>query len=146
MMDIKVISPANYDAKHYDAVCRLLRQLTTRDVVLTQDAYRQLIASSCSRILLLQHGEEVAGMLTIGTYLSPTGSKAWIEDVVVDENYRGSGLGRTLVAHAIEHCKADGIDTVYLTSNPKRVVANGLYQSMGFVRKETNMYKLELKE
>lgn len=146
MMDIKVIFPTGYEAKHYEAVCRLLRQLTTRDVVLTQDAYRQLIASSCSRILLIQHGEEVVGMLTIGTYLSPTGSKAWIEDVVVDEGYRGSGLGRMLVAHAIDHCKAGGIDTVHLTSNPKRVAANGLYQSMGFVRKETNMYKLELKK
>ena len=85
-------------------------------------------------------------MFTVGMYLSPTGSKAWIEDVVVDEAYRGCGLGRVLMSHAIEYCKAEKIDTVYLTSNPRRVAANALYQSMGFERKETNMYKLDLKK
>ena len=65
---------------------------------------------------------------------------------VVDEALRGSGLGRRLVEHAIGYCREEGIDTVYLTSNPKRVAANALYQSVGFVRKETNMYKMDLKK
>ena len=86
------------------------------------------------------------GMLTVGMYASPTGTKAWIEDVVVDESLRGSGLGRRLVNRAIDYCREEGIDTVYLTSNPKRVAANALYQSVGFVRKETNMYKMDLKK
>ena len=94
----------------------------------------------------MQHNGCIAGMLTIGTYLSPTGSKAWIEDVVVDEEYRGYGFGRMLVAHAIDYCRSQGIETMYLTSNPKRVAANGLYQSIGFERKETNMYKMNLNE
>ncbi len=88
----------------------------------------------------------MAGMLTVGIYVSPTGSKAWIEDVVIDEALRGYGLGRVLVEHAIDFCKREGIDTVYLTSNPKRIAANGLYQSVGFERKETNMYKMNLKQ
>ena len=145
-MDTTVISPTTYTEVHYEAVCRLLKQLTTRDITFTPDAYRKLIASPCSQVLLLLNEGNVVGMLTIGKYLSPTGSKAWIEDVVVDENYRGCGFGRILVAHAIDFCKEESIDTIYLTSNPKRIAANGLYQSMGFVRKETNMYKLELKK
>ena len=145
-MNTTVISPVTYEASHYEAVCRLLGQLTTRKIGFTDDAYRRLIASPNSRLFLLQHGYEVAGMLTLGMYLSPTGSKAWIEDVVVDEACRGCGLGRVLVAHAMDYCEAEGIDTVYLTSNPRRVAANALYQSMSFERKETNMYKLELKK
>ena len=144
-IDTMIVSPTAYDEAQYDAVCRLLRQLTTRSVELTPEAYLHLVESPCSRLFLLQCGGAVVGMLTLGRYLSPTGSKAWIEDVVVDEACRGSGFGRLLVAHAMDYCREEGVDTVYLTSNPKRIAANALYQSMGFVRKETNMYKLDLK-
>lgn len=144
-MNTTIISPTTYDVAHYDAVCHLLGQLTTRNVEFTPEDYRQLLASPCSRLFLMQCEDRVVGMLTVGVYGAPTGRKAWIEDVVVDEAYRGSGFGRMMVARAIDYCKGEGIDTVYLTSKPKRVAANALYQSMGFVRKETNMYKLELK-
>ena len=146
MKDIAIISPVAFETGHYQAVCRLMGQLTTRGIVFTAEDYVRLVQSPCSRLFLLLCEDRVEGMLTVGTYLSPTGSKAWIEDVVVDEALRGSGLGRVLVEHAIGYCKEEGIGTVYLTSNPKRVAANGLYQSMGFVRKETNMYKINLTE
>ncbi len=145
-MEPTIISPDAFDQAQYEATCRLLGQLTTRSITLTAEAYGKLVASASSRLFFLQHNGSIAGMLTIGTYLSPTGSKAWIEDVVVDEEYRGYGFGRMLVAHAIDYCRSQGIETMYLTSNPKRVAANGLYQSIGFERKETNMYKMNLKE
>ena len=119
-------------------------QLTARSIAFTAEDYRQLLESPSSKLFLLLGEGGVVGMLTVGMYASPTGTKAWIEDVVVDESLRGSGLGRRLVEHAIDYCREEGIDTVYLTSNPKRVAANALYQSVGFVRKETNMYKMEL--
>lgn len=145
-MEPTIISPDAFDQAQYEGTCRLLGQLTTRSITLTEEAYGKLVASASSRLFFLQHNGCIAGMLTIGTYLSPTGSKAWIEDVVVDEEYRGYGFGRMLVAHAIDYCRSQGIETMYLTSNPKRVAANGLYQSIGFERKETNMYKMNLKE
>ena len=145
-MDLTIVSPTTCEVAHYEAVCRLMGQLTTRCVTFTAEDYRQLLESpSCKLFLLLCEGG-VMGMLTVGMYASPTGTKAWIEDVVVDEALRGSGLGRRLVEHAIGYCREEGIDTVYLTSNPKRVAANALYQSVGFVRKETNMYKMDLKK
>ena len=146
-MNMTVISPATFEAGHYEAVCRLLRQLTTRDVALSREAYEQLVCSSNSKLFLMLGGDgAVMGMLTVGMYASPTGTKAWIEDVVVEAALRGGGLGRALVEHAIGYCREVGIDTVYLTSNPKRVAANALYQSVGFGRKETNMYKMDLKQ
>lgn len=145
-MNTKIFSPTAYETAHYDAVCRLLGQLTTRTVQFTQDMYRELLDSPCSHLFLLQAGDDVVGMLTVGVYHSPTGSKAWIEDVTVDEVFRGRGFGRMLVSHAMDFCREQGVNVLMLTSNPRRVAANALYQAMGFDRKETNMYRLELKK
>ena len=139
-----VFSPTTYCQSHYESVVRLLSQLTSRDITFTENDYRRLIASPYSHLFLLLDGDSVTGMLTVGTYLSPTGSKAWIEDVVVDTVYRGRGLGRQLVVHAIDHCRTLDVETLYLTSNPKRIAANALYQSLGFERKETNLYRMKL--
>ena len=145
-MDTRIISPEAFDAAHYEAVYRLMGQLTTRSIEFTEEDYKRLIGRADSRLFLLLVEGRVEGMLTVGSYASPTGTKAWIEDVVVDASLRGSGLGRRLVQHAIGFCKEEGISTVYLTSNPKRVAANALYQAVGFERKETNMYKMNLNE
>ena len=139
-----IIIPTAFDGLHYEAVLHLLGQLTTRSVAFTEDDYRRLIATANSRLLLLFYGDIVVGMLTIGLYYSPTGSKAWIEDVVVDNAYRGQGLGRMLVAEAIEQAREWGAQTLMLTSNPKRIAANALYRSLGFEPKETNVYRMVL--
>ena len=141
---MSLLRPTTFSPNHYEAVVRLLGQLTSRSITFTEDDYRRLIATPHSPLFLLTDGDVVVGMLTVGIYLSPTGSKAWIEDVVVDAACRGRGLGRQLVAHAIDYCKQQGIDTLYLTSNPRRIAANALYQSLGFERKETNLYRMKL--
>ena len=139
-----IIIPTAFDEAHYEAIVQLLGQLTTRAISFTEEDYRKQLASSNSPLFLLLDGDAVIGMLAVGTYLSPTGSKAWIEDVVVDNAYRGRGLGKRLVAHAIDYCKEQGLDTLMLTSNPKRIAANALYQSLGFERKETNVYRMKM--
>ena len=112
-------------------------------MTLTEEMFRQLLASGNSHLFFLMKDEQIAGMLTVGIYHSPTGGKAWIEDVVVDESFRGQGLSKLLVAHAIEFTKSQGIPSLMLTSNPKRIAANRLYQAMGFGRKETNVYRMK---
>jgi GNAT superfamily N-acetyltransferase len=62
---------------------------------------------------------------------------------VVDESFRRQGLSKLLVAHAIEFVKGKQIPLLMLTSNPKRIAANKLYQAMGFGRKETNVYRMK---
>lgn len=139
-----ILRPTTFSPNHYDAVVRLLSQLTTRSITFTEDDYRNLLATPHSSLFLLLDGDAVVGMLTVGVYLSPAGSKAWIEDVVVDMECRGRGLGKRLVAHAVEYCRQQGVDTLMLTSNPKRVAANVLYRSLGFEPKETNVYRMQL--
>lgn len=87
------------------------------------------------------------GMLTMIYYPSLTrkgGKAAWIEDVVVDESSRGMSLGRKLVFTAIDQARQIGLSQVNLTSNPQRVEANKLYQSIGFQPYDTNYYRYEM--
>ena len=138
-----IIEIKTYSPEYLEAMQRFLDQLTTSPMKLTENMFQQLLKSENSHLFFLMKDEQIAGMLTVGIYHSPTGGKAWIEDVVVDETFRGQGLSKLLVAHAIEFVKAQQIPSLMLTSNPKRIAANKLYQAMGFERKETNVYRMK---
>ena len=138
-----IIEIKTYSPEYHEAIQRFLNQLTTSPMVLTESMFHQLLDSENSHLFFIMKEEQIAGMLTVGIYYSPTGGKAWIEDVVVDETFRGQGLSKLLVAHAIEFVKSQQIPLLMLTSNPKRIAANKLYQAMGFERKETNVYRMK---
>lgn len=137
-----IIELTTYSTEYHEAAQRFLDQLTPQPMTLTEEMFRQLLESDNSHQFFLLKDGQIAGMLTVGTYCSPTGGKAWIEDVVVDKAFRGQGLGKLLVAHAIDFVKQRGIPLLMLTSNPQRIAANKLYQTMGFGRKETNVYRI----
>ena len=138
-----IIEIKTYSPEYHEAMQRFLNQLTTSPMVLTESMFHQLLDSENSHLFFIIKDEQIAGMLTVGIYHSPTGGKAWIEDVVVDETFRGQGLSKVLVAHAIEFVKSQQIPLLMLTSNSKRIAANKLYQAMGFERKETNVYRMK---
>ena len=103
------------------------------------------IAASTATVLLLAHdGEQVVGALTLAVFRIPTGLRAWIEDVVVDEAARGRGVGEALNQAALDHARAIGARTVDLTSRPSREAANRLYRRLGFVERDTNVYRYQL--
>ena len=89
-------------------------------------------------------GGEIIGSLTLVLFRIPTGLRARIEDVVVDESARGAGVGRALNLAAMERAAAEGARSVDLTSSPAREAANELYLSLGFEQRDTNVYRLEL--
>ena len=86
----------------------------------------------------------VVGSLTLAFYRIPTGLKAWIEDVVVDESARGLGVGEALNVAAIDESRQRGAKNVSLTSRSSREAANRLYQRLGFEPYETNLYRFGL--
>lgn len=143
-MTITIIEAQSYQSHYAAAVQRLTNQLTSHPVEINEASWIQMLSRDDSHLFLLLVDEEVAGMISVGIYFSPTGGKAWIEDVVVDEVYRGRGLSKCLVEHAIIFAREAGVHTLMLTSRPARIAANHLYRSMGFVQRETNVYKLEL--
>lgn len=119
-----------------------LRQLSDQPFPFDDQALRTLLTDPNSHLFLLQSEEKTIGMLTVGVYYSPTGGKAWIEDVVVDTLFRGKGYSKLLVAHAVEFVKQSGVPLLMLTSSPQRIAANQLYQRMGFEQKPTNVYRI----
>jgi ribosomal protein S18 acetylase RimI-like enzyme len=86
----------------------------------------------------------IVGMLTLVTFRIPTGVRTRIEDVVVDSAGRGRGVATELTRAALEIAAARGAHTVDLTSRPSREAANRLYQHLGFVQRETVVYRYEL--
>jgi ribosomal protein S18 acetylase RimI-like enzyme len=93
-------------------------------------------------LLVARDGEgTVVGSLTLVVFRAPTGPRAWIEDVVVDSTTRSQGTGSALVREALARATAVGARTVDLTSRPSREAANRLYVRLGFVQRETNVYR-----
>lgn len=128
---------------YLEAINRLIAQLSTSSHTFTEAELNSLIASPQSHLYALEYDEKIIGMVTLCIYQCPTGRKAWIEDVVVDQNHRGKGYGKLMLRKAMEECQNRGNVTLMLTSRPSRIVANQLYQRLGFEKRETNVYKMK---
>jgi ribosomal protein S18 acetylase RimI-like enzyme len=143
-MKIKEIK--RYTRGTFKAVERLLPQLDVDAEALTEERLKALIKSKDSHLFFsVTEEKEVAGILTAIVYLVPTGTKFWIEDVVVDEAFRGKGIGRDLMLHAMEFAKSTNAKYINLTSRPTRAAANKLYQDLGFELRETNVYRYSIR-
>lgn len=144
MCEVKIVRATSCDSATAETITQLLAQLTPTPHHFTERELNEVISDPSSALFLLWEGCKVVGMLTVGVYLSPTGRKLWIEDVVVDSAARGKGYGKRLVEHAIEYARTLSPCTLMLTSNPARIVANELYRASGFQKKTTNVYRFPL--
>ena len=142
----KIFEVKEFDPAYVGIINELLSQLTSSPVPFTATDLQTMIVSGSSHLFLISYEDEIAGMLTVGSYKTPTGQKHWIEDVVVDQRFRGKALGYKLVEHAIRYVESLGNSILMLTSSPARVAANQLYRSVGFEPKETNVYKMTFKK
>ncbi len=123
---------------------RLVPQLSKSNPPPTRAELEDLVGSQASRLLLAEEDGVVYGCLTLVLFRIPTGVRAWIEDVIVDDAARGKGVGRLLSERAIEMSKEAGAVTVDLTSRPSREAANRLYARIGFEQRNTNVYRFDL--
>jgi ribosomal protein S18 acetylase RimI-like enzyme len=123
---------------------RLLPQLTSNAEPLTSDDLELMVHSESATLFVALDGDTVLGTLTLVVFSIPTGRRAWIEDVVVDESARGVGVGRQLTLAAIEEARLRGVRTIDLTSRPSREAANAMYVKLGFEPRETNVYRFSL--
>ena len=125
------------------AVGRLLPQLSRSAPPLDTEALRRLVSWDGNRFLVARVDGRIVGMLTLVMFPIPTGLRAWIEDVVVDESARGHGVGAALTEEAVRLAKAEGVRTVDLTSRPSRAAANRLYERMGFQVRDSKVYRFQ---
>lgn len=142
-MTTDIIEATAFDPTYTEPINRLLAQLTDHRTV-TDDDLRRIISDEAAHLFLLRADGAIVGMATLAAYRTPSGTKAWIEDVVVDESMRGRSLGRMLLDHAIGHARRMSPVTLMLTSRPSREAANAMYRTAGFEPKQTNVYKIEL--
>jgi ribosomal protein S18 acetylase RimI-like enzyme len=122
----------------------LIPQLSRSNPAPTEADLNEMVASPASDVFVARVDGNIVGSLTLVTFRIPTGIRAWIEDVVVDETARGHGVGEALNQAAIEEARRKGAVTVDLTSRPSREAANRLYQRIGFVQRDTNVYRYSL--
>lgn len=142
-MQIDVATRA--DDELYEAFQRLVPQLTSNNPPPTQGELVALIQEPSSTLLLARADDGgIVGALNLTVYRVPTGVRSIIEDVIVDTSARGRGVGQALMQRAIELAKGKGAKNIALTSNPARAAANRLYVKLGFKKRETNAYQLNL--
>ena len=127
-----------------DAFAHLIPQLSKSSPPPTQAELQEMIDSPASDVLVATLDGRIIGTLTLVVFRIPTGVRAWIEDVVVDDSARGHGVGDLLNRFALDLARSKGAKTVDLTSRPSREAANRLYQRIGFVPRETNVYRYDL--
>jgi ribosomal protein S18 acetylase RimI-like enzyme len=127
-----------------DAFAHLVPQLSSSSPPPGPDALRAMIDAPGTTVFVARLGDAIVGTLTLVVFRIPTGVRAWIEDVVVDDAARGRGAGEALTRAALAKAAELGAKTVELTSRPSREAANRLYLRLGFAPRQTNLYRYDL--
>jgi len=147
MLDLKgprveCVASAGADSRDLERVNALVARLSATARPLTSEQYAALVESPFSRLLVVRDAEgTVQGMVTVCLTSSPTGLKAWAEDLVVEDTRRGRGYGRALMERAKWYAALLGAKHLNFTSRPGRIRANELYRNMGFEVRDTNVYR-----
>ena len=147
MANVEIIEAVEVTPELVSAFERLIPQLSSSNPAPTETELAAICESEASVLLLAVDREaedRILGSLTLAWFRIPTGVRAWIEDVVVDEAARGHGVGDLLNRAALDRARELGAKTVDLTSRPSREAANRLYQRIGFVARDTNVYRYSL--
>jgi phosphinothricin acetyltransferase len=119
----------------------LMKQLTNNPISFRAAA---ILKDKKCKSVIIKDEKKIIGFGSLVLHIVPCrGYVGTIEDVVIDERYRGQGLGKKLVIQLLEIGKQKKIKTINLTSNPKRLAARKLYESLGFKLKDTNVFQLE---
>ena len=124
---------------------RLMPQLTHHSPPPNRGDLLEMAGSGSTFVFLARGGDGcIVGTATLGIFRTPTGLHGWIEDVVVDQEARRQGIGKALTEACLDHAREKGLREVNLTSRSSRCYANQLYLAMGFIRRETNLYRYPL--
>lgn len=130
-----------------DAMAALVPQLSSSSPAPSAAELIEIVESGSAHLLVARDDEgggddgAILGSMTLVVFRIPTGVRAWIEDVVVDGDARGRGVGEALNRSALDIAERLGAKSVDLTSRPSREAANRLYQRLGFVQRDTNVYR-----
>jgi ribosomal protein S18 acetylase RimI-like enzyme len=141
-MGIEVEAVQQVTDELVEACGRLLPQLSSSAPLGANDLAR-IAGHQANTLLVARHQGVIVGMLTLVTFPLPSGLRARIEDVVVDEAARGQGVGTALTMAALDLAREQSARSVDLTSRASRLAANRLYQRLGFQLRDSNVYRYQ---
>ncbi|MFV8182373.1 GNAT family N-acetyltransferase [Streptomyces sp. AF1B] len=141
-MKIGIETARQADQELVDALGRLLPQLSSTARPLDVEAVRRILECDANTVLVARGDRAIVGTLSLVMFPVPSGLRARIEDVVVDEAARGHGVAGLLIEEALRIAREAGARTVDLTSRPDRVAANRLYERLGFAVRESTVYRM----
>lgn len=124
------------------ALAPLVRQLSAHARLPTRAELTRIVDCPTNTVLVAYETDRIVGMLTLVVFPIPTGIRAWIEDVVVDQSVGRRGIGSKLTNEAIRIGREMGARSIDLTSRPARVAANRLYEKLGFQLRDSKVYRL----
>ena len=141
---MKIYILEDFSEEVRDRLDTLLHSLEAKAPKVKSERLKALLGKDDFKLFVAEsENGEIAGMLTLTCCSTLSRSKYWIEDVVVDERFRGQGLGRALVKAALASVEEDKDDhVIYLTSNPSRTAARHLYRSEGFKEYNTGVFRI----
>jgi ribosomal protein S18 acetylase RimI-like enzyme len=129
-----------------EAFGRLLPQLSRSAAPLGQAELETVVGCPANTVLIARSAGTIVGTTTLVMFPLPTGLRAWIEDVVVDEAARGQGAGEAMTREALRLAREAGSRTVDLTSRPSREAAGRLYERAGFELRESRLYRYSFRD
>jgi ribosomal protein S18 acetylase RimI-like enzyme len=139
---VRVEAATEVTVELVEAIARLVPQLSSSSPRPSPAELAEIVESPATTLFVARlPGGDIVGTLTLVMFRIPTGMRAWIEDVVVDDGARGQGVGEALNEEAIRRAAAAGARSVDLTSRPSREAANRLYRRLGFELRDTNVYR-----
>ena len=141
---MKISLLKEYSETMRERIDTLLHILSPKAPEVKADRLKHLLEDEHFKLFVAEADNgEISGMLTLTGCPALSYMKWWIEDVIVDDRFRGQGMGRALVRAAVSHVReTEEHPTLYLTSNPSRVSARALYRSEGFEEYETGVFRL----
>lgn len=142
LMSLFRIAPVDSTTLSTERLCSLVKLFRQ----LSQNANEELVSiaikSSQNRCIVAWHETEPIGALILATFPCATGLRSHVEDVVVDEAWRKQGVATALLKEAIRCAREEfQVRTIDLTSRQEREAANRLYAKLGFVQRDTNVYR-----
>ena len=139
---MKIQRIQNPSTELFEALAQLLPQLSSSATTPSAEQIEKLLGNENTHLFVAEIEGKIVGMLSLVVVDIPTGRKAWIEDVVVDEAARGLHIGAALVEHAKEEAQRLRAKKLYLTSNPSRKAAHALYNKCGFEEYNTAVFRI----
>ena len=144
-MTVSIAAAASATSELVEALGALLPQLTSQARAPDLASLGQMLAQPGLTLLIARDDAgRIVGTTTLVVVEKLSGRTALVEDVIVDAEARGGGIGAALTHEAIRLAREQGAQHVDLTSSPRREAANRLYQRLGFARRDTNVYRLAL--